>query len=484
MSDRLRVPETRGLFKPARVGGRLGQVESDADAHAHKALKSLPRTATNASLASNDAGTHLEPDIGRAYGEAFSHDFSHVLVHTGPQSTRAAAELGAPAYALGQDIVVGSQVAGFSPAATQSLLAHELAHVVQSSGRSPNAPLVAQRAPPASAPDKAAAKPATPAGLAPGRYKVILVGAPGKAEVDAGHPLQFAKAAAQSGRDAHTVWLVERTGYQLANLSESDVQAQAEAATVFWVDPGNGLVEALKSFPPHSIERMEAYGHGTPGLLAMRHGWPGQTDYGLSATQARSLSPDAFTPDATISFDSCNSASVADATAQATERPATGWTGRTSYHDVNVSTGGVKASEVLTEGGIDLTEAGSRMLGRTPERVTYAPSKSSGDFESFYSMTMRLPQSRSFLVSSGGSVSVKVSADSEYEVIRGGKVTVMLHRQKPWYTRDATIEPTNQVEIGATGTFSWSGLEQGTYYIELYQLSGMLVEGNLSVTIH
>lgn len=474
----------RDLFKPTRVGGRLSQAERDADPHAHGALESRRRPALGPVLASNDAGKQLDPEVRSSFGEAFGHDFSHVRVHAGPESARAAADLGTSAYAMGEHIVLGNQVASLGPAARQSLLAHELAHVVQSSRQPQGAPLVAHRAPPQGGPDSAAAKPASPAGLTPGRYKVILVGAPGRAEVDAGHPLQFAKAAAQSGRDAHTIWLVERTGYQLGKVPESDVVAQAGAATVFWVVPGHGLVEAIKSFPANSIERMEAYGHGTPGLLAMRHGWEDRADYGLSATEAKSLSPDAFTLDATISFDSCNSAAVAEAVAQATERPATGWEGRTSYHDVNAGTGGPRASEVFPKGGgVDYTEAGSRMLGRDPHQETYAPSKSSGDFESFYSITARMPKTRTFAVGEKGSVALKITANSDYESIRGGLVTVILHREQPWYSRDDTVEPTRQVKIGESANFVWSGLEQGTYYVEIYQLSGMLVEGRVAVQI-
>jgi hypothetical protein len=472
------------LFKPARVGGRLSEAERDADVHARTALESLPAPALPPVPAFDDAGTQLEASVQHSYAEAFAHDFSQVRVHAGPEAARATTELGTPAYALGQHIVVGSQVASLAPAARQALLAHELAHVVQASRQAEGEPAVAHRAPPPSAPEGAPAKPNSPAGLPPGRYKVILVGAPGKAEIDAHHPLQFVKAAAQSGRDAHTVWLVERTGYQLGKVPESDVEAQAEKATVFWIDPGHGLVEAIKSFPPHSIERMEAYGHGTPGLLAMRHGWDDQPDYGLTTAEAQTMSSDAFTPDATISFDSCNSAAVAAAIAESTERPATGWAGRTTYHDVNEGTGGPRASEVFPSGGgFDIKEAGSWLLKGEPHQVTFAPSKSSGDFESVYSMTARLPRTRTFEVGANGSVGLKITADSDYTLMQGGAVTVILHRERPWYRRDEDIDPTQEVKVGSSATLSWSGLEQGTYYIELFHLSGMLVEGKVAVTI-
>jgi hypothetical protein len=123
------------------------------------------------------------------------------------------------------------------------------------------------------------------------------------------------------------------------------------------------------------------------------------------------------------------------------------------------------------------------MLGRDPHQETYAPSKSSGDFESFYSITARMPKTRTFAVGANGSVALKVTANSDYESIKGGLVTVILHREQPWYTRDDSIEPTQQLKIGEAASFVWSGLEPGTYYFEIYQLSGMLVEGQVAVQI-
>jgi hypothetical protein len=478
-------PEPAGgsrLFRPTRVGPHLSAQERDADTRASTALRAFRGGSTPAVSDSGHFDGHLGADTRRGFGAAFGHDFSRVRIHAGPEASRAAAQLGTSAYTLGSDIVLGAAVSRLPPWNRQALLAHELAHTVQNATQPDGGVAVAHRAPPPG-PTAPASRPDSPAGLPPGHYKVILVGAPGSAEVKSGHPFQFAKAAAQSdfGRDANTVWLVERTGYELGKISKSDLEAFASPSIVFWVDPDNGLAEAIKSFPPQSIGSMEAYGHGTPGLLAMRHGWPGQADYGLSTAQAKSLSPSAFAPDATISFDSCNSAAVAEAIAQSTERPAQGWVGRTSYHDVNVGTGGVRGSEVFTEGGVDPTEAGSRMLGRDPEKLTYAPASSSGDFQSYYSITARLPKTRRFPVGAHGTVSLTISAQSEVEAIRGGQVTVILHKENRFFDDD--IDPTHEVEIGKSGTFAWSGLEQGTYYIEIFHLSGMLVEGNVSVKI-
>lgn len=66
---------------------------------------------------------------------SFGHDFSKVRVHTGVKAAEATRAVNAVAFTVGRDIVFG---AGQFPSATEDgrrLLAHELAHVVQSAGR-------------------------------------------------------------------------------------------------------------------------------------------------------------------------------------------------------------------------------------------------------------------------------------------------------------------------------------------------------------
>jgi hypothetical protein len=68
----------------------------------------------------------------------FGYDFSHVRVHADEPAGESAQALDARAYTVGRDVVFGrGQYAPGSPA-TDALLAHELAHVVQQ--RSPPAP--------------------------------------------------------------------------------------------------------------------------------------------------------------------------------------------------------------------------------------------------------------------------------------------------------------------------------------------------------
>lgn len=64
----------------------------------------------------------------------FGYDFSQVKVHTSPQAAQSAQAIGATAYTAGRDIVFDT--GRFQPGTTQgkTLLAHELAHVVQQKG--------------------------------------------------------------------------------------------------------------------------------------------------------------------------------------------------------------------------------------------------------------------------------------------------------------------------------------------------------------
>jgi len=71
---------------------------------------------------------YMEPRFGR--------DFSGVRIHTGSSAARSAEDIGALAYTVGESIVFGAgQYATHSPRGL-TLLAHELAHVVQQGPRS------------------------------------------------------------------------------------------------------------------------------------------------------------------------------------------------------------------------------------------------------------------------------------------------------------------------------------------------------------
>jgi hypothetical protein len=61
----------------------------------------------------------------------FGHDFGHVWVHTGRDASEDAIRLGARAFTVGADITFGAGRYAPTTAEGQSLLAHELTHVVQ-----------------------------------------------------------------------------------------------------------------------------------------------------------------------------------------------------------------------------------------------------------------------------------------------------------------------------------------------------------------
>jgi hypothetical protein len=64
------------------------------------------------------------------------HDFSRVRIHSGPEAAQSAHALGAHAYTVGSDIVLGGGAAVHGSAARR-LLAHELTHVIHQTGTQP-----------------------------------------------------------------------------------------------------------------------------------------------------------------------------------------------------------------------------------------------------------------------------------------------------------------------------------------------------------
>ena len=76
-------------------------------------------------------GEPLHDDVRRQAERAFGWSFTAVRIHAGPAAAEAAGALGARAFAVGTEVVLGEDVAAgrMSPA-----LGHELAHVVQARG--------------------------------------------------------------------------------------------------------------------------------------------------------------------------------------------------------------------------------------------------------------------------------------------------------------------------------------------------------------
>ena len=108
---------------------------------------SAPQTTAPASVhqALNSPGQALDTATRRSMESHFGRDFSSVRIHADNQATASAKAVRAQAYAYGNDIVF--QADHYSPqtAAGRSLIAHELAHVVQQSTSS--GPVGIQRKP-------------------------------------------------------------------------------------------------------------------------------------------------------------------------------------------------------------------------------------------------------------------------------------------------------------------------------------------------
>ena len=79
-------------------------------------------------------GRPLEPSVRGEMEARFGYDFSRVRVHADAAAADSARAVGAEAYTVGRDVVFGA--ARYAPATARgnSLLAHELAHVVQQHG--------------------------------------------------------------------------------------------------------------------------------------------------------------------------------------------------------------------------------------------------------------------------------------------------------------------------------------------------------------
>ena len=79
-------------------------------------------------------GRPLDPPTRAAMEGRLTWDFASVRIHSGDSAARSAHGLGAAAYTVGTQIVLGAGHPGLATPGGQRLLAHELAHVVQQGG--------------------------------------------------------------------------------------------------------------------------------------------------------------------------------------------------------------------------------------------------------------------------------------------------------------------------------------------------------------
>ena len=93
------------------------------------------------------SGLAIPEGTRRRLEPLFGQDFSDVRVHDDPAAASAAQSVGALAFTVGRHVVFGAGQYAPGTRAGQALLAHELTHIVQQSGRPGGAPREIQRAP-------------------------------------------------------------------------------------------------------------------------------------------------------------------------------------------------------------------------------------------------------------------------------------------------------------------------------------------------
>jgi hypothetical protein len=150
--------QQRSQQKPLAIGAADSPLEAEADRAAAAVMsEQRPTLARSGSIkldraadGTNGSGNAAVPSIvhevlrtsGRPLDRAtrafmeprFGHDFSHVRVHTDVRAEDSARAVGALAYTVGSDIVFGRDRFQPSSHAGRTLLAHELAHVMQQPG--------------------------------------------------------------------------------------------------------------------------------------------------------------------------------------------------------------------------------------------------------------------------------------------------------------------------------------------------------------
>lgn len=146
-------------------------VESDSQSPVHQLLRLQGRAGNQAVRTLLGSGRPLADPVRGEMETRFGADFRDVRIHDNPLAHRSAKLLRAKAFTYGSDIVFGA--GRFTPGRQEGryLLAHELAHVVQQSGRSP-APLSEARI---SRPEDPAERAADHAALASDAQTTVLV---------------------------------------------------------------------------------------------------------------------------------------------------------------------------------------------------------------------------------------------------------------------------------------------------------------------
>jgi Domain of unknown function (DUF4157)/Novel toxin 16 len=117
------------LVAPTKVAANMARPCIQRFTHGALGLTDVVPPTIDRALAS--PGEPIEATLRQDMEQRFGHDFSQVRVHSGSLASQSARELGARAYAVGSDIVMGS--GEFAPGTPEGrrLVAHELTHVIQ-----------------------------------------------------------------------------------------------------------------------------------------------------------------------------------------------------------------------------------------------------------------------------------------------------------------------------------------------------------------
>jgi hypothetical protein len=136
------APRTNILQRACACGKHAAGGTCEACRRKGEGLQRAARTATAPEIAPDSvretlgrSGQPLPPDTRTLLESRFGQDFSAVRVHTDAAAQRSADEVDALAYTVGPHIAFGLGQYAPSTASGQQLLAHELVHVVQQSGR-------------------------------------------------------------------------------------------------------------------------------------------------------------------------------------------------------------------------------------------------------------------------------------------------------------------------------------------------------------
>lgn len=134
MRAAVRVWRDTGQTPPdfAAVAPGAAAAAGPAAARTAQALRAPDGAETLASLeAELGPGTRLDGATASRMSSALGADVSAARIHTGPIAARKAAEAGALAYTVGDNVVMGSAAPAAGTLEGDALLAHELAHVGQ-----------------------------------------------------------------------------------------------------------------------------------------------------------------------------------------------------------------------------------------------------------------------------------------------------------------------------------------------------------------